>query len=94
MSSVNRWAGTGLGGDAYPVLNEHGRQVYKNGRPQYVRRGEPGFAERDAANGWMKDKTDDRDLSQVIAEARANLRQQRDQAAAEQPRRHGVERSR
>ncbi|WP_435593339.1 hypothetical protein [Nocardia sp. bgisy118] len=94
MSSVNPWAGTGLGGDAYPVLNEHCRQIYENGRPQYVHRGEPGFAERHAANGWMKDKTDDRDLSQVISEARANLRQQRGQAAADQPRQRGVERSR
>ncbi|MBF6079265.1 hypothetical protein IU498_32060 [Nocardia beijingensis] len=49
MSSVNPLFGSGLGGDAYPVFDGNGRQVYTNGRPQYVHRGEPGFAERHSA---------------------------------------------
>lgn len=107
MSSVNpssqssgngerypRLFGTGLGGHAYPVLDDQGRQVVENGRPQYVRRGEPGFAEREAISVWMRDPSDSHELSEVVAEARKSLRERRAQSGAVRAARQGVERSR
>lgn len=49
MSSVSRWAGTGLGGDAYVVVDESGREIVNNGHIQYIHRDSREFTEHEAA---------------------------------------------
>ncbi|MFI6364470.1 hypothetical protein ACIBG0_17155 [Nocardia sp. NPDC050630] len=111
MSSVNpssqssggsngrsRWFGTGLGGDVIVTAQESRSMSLKQQQEKFGR-GTEGYAERSAVRRWMNDLSDEREMSQVVADARAAWREQhatdRDQAqATERPHRHGVERSR
>lgn len=89
----SRWAGTGLGGDV--IATEHERNTMTNKQLQEkFGRGTEGYAERAAVRRWMDNLDDDRDLSQVTAEARQNWANSQARPAVEQPRRRGVERSR
>ncbi|MFI6363173.1 hypothetical protein ACIBG0_10535 [Nocardia sp. NPDC050630] len=59
MSSVDRWSAPNpVAGDAYVGAGESHRTA--------PRRGEPGFAEREAVAKWMA-SNDGRDLSEVLA---------------------------
>ncbi|MFI9414935.1 hypothetical protein [Nocardia gamkensis] len=83
MSSVNRWFGTGLGGDVHATPRE--LQTMKWSELQAMRRGSREFTERDAAakqqeafQGLPADATDEQ-----IGRRLVELREARKQAASE-----------